>query len=222
MHKRPNVSFLFIRGGGGGLQDIKWSARRRVYLSLPEPSLPLTLDFPSNSPVLLLSFAFSPFVAGCPLFPHTFNGYLPNHLFHCRKCQRTTLRESEECSILSFECVELANVCVCVCVRGQERGRQTGRVFSVSSMPALQLSVSLGNNSEVGGGVWWQPLRKDVHVDLSESEPCWCNFTEISLRNPLTPPITDTQLLTLFVRASTPHLSSHYILPLIFSPGSHL
>ena len=90
---------------------------------------PSSSSFSSSSSSSLLSHSFVGWQALASFLTH-FNGYLPNHVFYCRKFQHTTLREPKECSILSsaplsarvcwacqcvYVCVR-ARVCVCVCV----------------------------------------------------------------------------------------------------------
>lgn len=180
MQMRPNALF-FHAAGVAGYPVVSQEE------NVPRPPLPRAAFF-----FFLSSFLSSTFqqilrplptllshsaLASSQLFPRTFNGCLPItfffFFFYCRKCQRTTSRESKERSILSSAplSVRLRRVCqrlcVCVCVRrqGERGGGELEGVFSVSLIPAttalsaplLPLMVTI---VRFGQAVWWQPLRK--------------------------------------------------------------
>lgn len=150
MQMRPNVLF-FHAAGVAGYPVVSQEE------NVPRPPLPRAafFFFSSSSSISFFSSTFQQTLRPLPtllshsllavsqLFPRTFNGCLPNHLFffffNCRKCQRTTSRESKQRSILSSAppSVRLHRVCqhLCVCERErrqEERGEVNWRGCSVS------------------------------------------------------------------------------------------
>lgn len=124
--EEAKCAFLFMQRGWQGIQ---WSARRRIYLNLPSLSLLFLELFHQTLPSLLLLlrllfFAFSFFVGWLSaLSSHILMGIFPiTFFFYCRKCQRTTLREPKECSILSSAQPSQSVSSLPVCVRGVRRG----------------------------------------------------------------------------------------------------
>lgn len=117
---QKNSQCSFFSGGGRVSSGQRAEYPRILSSSFLPPPLPTTL--PSSPLLSSLSAGWQPLAS----FPsHIFNGYLPNHVFYCRKFQHTTLRESKESSILSSARrvpgrVELASahVHVWVCERG--------------------------------------------------------------------------------------------------------